>query len=549
MKLRAVLVVVVASLLVYLPRARAEPRGKLAVIESRIGPPRAVADDVSLLIRSEFEAEGMAATPEAVADALGPRMPRPGRSDQPLTVTEALAPLQQGYLEWSRGQFVAAETSLRRGLTTHRENPALLATDTKNLDTLFRGMVALMLTEWQLAKGATDRGRLDAAHDAALEVIRVFRSRPLGRDEYSPDAIEYHRKMAKEANAQSHGQVFVEVDDEHVMIFIDAQMHGVGRAALADSVPGVYHMFLQVPSRSEPGRRYELAVHPNEDATLKVRWAIDSAFFATATWIGFGFTTEAEHARQAAYAAEAAGWSSRGEIVVVERMQTDGQPALHGTRYTANGDQARPGASVVLGADPRAAVRQLARYLSDGTRGEAVVVEAPAAVENARVAAVGHPPETAKRGVVGPVVTGVGAAAMIGGWIYYATATTSVPVASLSYRDPKRASIGVTLAGCAVLGVGTALWLRDHDVGVLPATLLGAGATALLAGGFLALTDEDDTGAKPQYRDTAAGGVALGAVGVTSLAAGWLLARRGAAVTPIVQPKDQAVVVGVAGAW
>ena len=548
MNVRVALVVVLASLVVYLPSAGAEPQGKLAVIESRIGPPRAVADDVSLLIRSEFEAEGMAATPEAVADALGPRMPRPGRTDQPLTVTEALAPLQQGYLEWSRGQFVAAETSLRRGLATHRENPALLATDTKNLDTLFRGMVALMLTEWQLAKGATDRGRLDAARDAAFEVIRVFRSRPLGRDEYSPDAIEYHRKITKEANAQSHGQVFVEVDDEHVMVFIDAQMHGVGRAALADSVPGVYHVFLQVPSRSEPGRRYELAVHPNEDATLKVRWAIDSAFYATATWIGFAFTTEAEHARQAAYAAEAARWSSRGEIVVVERTQTDGQPALRGTRYSANGDEARPG-SVVMGADPRAAVRQLARYLADGTRGDAVVVEASVAVKSARAEAVAHTPETAKRSLVGPVVTGVGAAAMIGGWIYFATATTSVPVASLSYRDPKRAPIGVTLAGCAVLGAGTALWLRDHDVGVLPATLLGAGATALFAGGFLALTDEDDTGEKPQYRDTATGGVVLGVVGVTSLAAGWLLARRGAAITPIVQPKDHTVTLGVAGAW
>lgn len=540
----ATIVLAVASPSFAQPRTNTDP---IVVVESRVGAMPDATDKLASTLYAEFEAEGFVARPASVAVVLGNRAPRPGLADPRPVVIAALRQVEQGYLEWSQGRFSDAEANLLEGFATLRRNPALLATDTKNADLVFRGMVALSLSQRKLGERANDHDKLAKSHDSMLDLRRAFSTRPLPREEYAPDAIDYYRKISKEADAQGHGQLFVNVDNEHVMVFVDGQMHGVGVAELSNVLPGTHHVFLQEPSRSDPGRRFDIDVHAGEDARLKVKWEVDSAFWATDAWIGFSFATEAERAQQLTYAAELASWTGRGLAVVFERIEVEGKPGVAGTLYDVAGRSVSQ-AKVALGDAPAVVLRELARYLSNGTRGVHLVIAPPRAEVPAP-----RDHHTEHSTLAGTLVLGAGALAVIGGGVLFATATSSVPFTSPDYHDPKARSVEIVAGGCAVLGAGFGLWLHQaKSVDVLPAELVGLGAGAVLAGAFLLATDEDDTvDSPPVYRDTATLGVVVGASGLATAGAGWLLWHRDSRTSglPIVSVRREGAFVGWTGGF
>lgn len=211
---------------------------RIVVIEARVGSPRNARDEISATISRAFEEEGYPASPSAIAHTLGPRMPRPGVENRQLSTAQVLKPLSAGFLAWTQGRFEEAEALLVQGLDQYERNIALVVTDNSNQEIVFHAMAALSLSQWAIGDRKHDRAKLDAARDSMLDLYRAFPTRRFSSEEFAPDAIEFHRKIGKEAAALGTGSVSIRVDNPNVMVFVDGQMRGTGRADLAGMVPG-----------------------------------------------------------------------------------------------------------------------------------------------------------------------------------------------------------------------------------------------------------------------------------------------------------------------
>lgn len=493
------------------------PTGEpIIVLNARVGlaAPRE-SDLITPILDEELEARGFAAKPATIERILGGRMPRPGILDPGLTVADIIHPIELGYDEWAQGLFADAEKKLIPAIEKINRNPALLVTDTKNLDATFKGLVALALSQAKL-------GQTKQSAETMTRLISVFRTRPISRAEYGPPAEQLYRAIAKQVQAGGTGQLFVTTGNEQAVVFVDGQIRGVGKAAVADMIPGKHHVFVQVPATA--GLQYEVEVRANEDTDLNVRWDVDTALKVTEPWIGLVFTTEAERDKEAMYAGELARrWGGQGLIAVVGTLQLQGRPALIGTIYRAGGAIFRS-AVTTLDGDRVTNIRSLARYLADGTVSPGVNVIPNDVKEPAPVLAA-----RASRGssttIAAKVVGAVGALAIGTGGLVY---VTGHPDGSVK-EDRRTAAVQVAVGGSVVLGTGVYLWIREaRSTNQLTAAALGAGASALVAGGVLFFTDEDARSDSRYYRDTARTGLAVGAAGLAMTGVGlWLLHREG----------------------
>jgi hypothetical protein len=267
------------------------PTNGIVVFEARVGSPYNARDKISDAIARAFEDEGYAATPAAIAHTLGPRMPRPGVDDRQLTTAQVLQPLSGGFLAWTQGRFEEAEKRLVGGLGQYERNIALVVTDNSNQDIVFRAMAALALSQWAIGDRTRDRAKQAAARESMLNLHRACPTRRFSSEEFAPDAIEYHRQIGKEAAALGTGSISVRVDSPNVMVFVDGQMRGTGRADLAGMVPGEHAVYLQEPGRGGTGRRFGLNVSANQDAIVNVAWEAHAAFWATPEFTGLTYAT------------------------------------------------------------------------------------------------------------------------------------------------------------------------------------------------------------------------------------------------------------------
>jgi len=533
--------------------ADANPNCKVVVIESTVGRPIGYAsqaiDPLTYEIEVQFEAEGFAAMAGSIDGMIGGRLPRPGVMTRTVSASQVLGPLDNGYSEWADAKFSKAEFDLAEGLRLYWKNPALFATDSKNLDQLFRAMGAYAHSEIRL-------GKTTAAYDALVDLKRTFRNRPISTDVWPPDLVREYDKVTKQLGAQSHGQVSVEVDDPHVMIFINGEMRGVGSASLADLVPGIYHVFMQTSSQADLGRRYEIEVHGGDKATLKVKWEIDSAFWSD-TWLGLTFSNETEHANIAAYAAEVASWTSNSKVVVVERFMMHGKQAVIATMYDNNGKQLHSN-TASLAVDRSTALRDLARRMCDGTNDDprtAVAAPTPPAPSSSPTPATPHEDDRTAPSRLGLMVGGAAAAVMAASGIFYAVSPADDQTLP-TYKDHRTPAVITCEGGSAVLGLGVYLWLREaHSADTLTAAVLGTGVAAISTGAMLYIANEDPSPIghqRPTYRDTATPGLIVGAVGLALVGTGaWLLHRESSdsGSAPVVSLDRNGGFVGWAGGF
>lgn len=495
---------------------------RIVVLQSRIGEARPkTGDDLTPILYEQLEAEGFAARPATIERILGGQLPLPGILDVGLTSADIMNPVELGYKDWARGRFAEAEGKLVPAIARIYRNPALLVADTKNLDATFKALVALALSQSRL-------GKVPESTETMMELIRMFGSRPVSRAEYGPPAEQLYQTVARQALAKGRGQLFVTTDDDRAVVFVDGQIRGIGKAAVADLVPGVHRVLVQVASTV--GRQYKVDIKASEALILETTWKVDMSLEVTEPWIGLVFATEAERNQEGPFAgALARRWGGPGMVVVVSTAQLQGRPFLVGTLYRAGGAIVRSAATSLEG-DRAALLRSLARYLADGTVGPGLSVIEHARSDSPPVQALrdsvrGSTPWTSR------LVMAAGGLTFAAGGVVYAVSDAD-DFARPTYDDRRGPAVAVMLGGSAALGAGVYLWLREsRATDQLTAALIGAGAASILAGGAMYLTDEDlhaDPGEwqRSRFRDTAAAGVVVGTAGLALTGVGlWLLQR------------------------
>jgi hypothetical protein len=448
----------------------------ILVLESYVGQRPANAEAVMAPLLDELEQRGFATRPAAVRELAGGGAPRPGVLDRDTTTAaEITQPAESGYEAYTRGRFTEAEAALELAIERIHRNPALLVLDTNNLDATFKILVALALSR-------AKRGDTSGSVAAMIDLIRTFRSQPITRVDYGPDAEQFYRAVARQVQALGRGELLISVSSEQAVIFVDGQIRGLGKAALADLIPGIYRVFVQVPATS--GRQYEVEVTAGHATALRIDWELDSSLWLTDSWVGFLFATEAERARQAGFAGTLARrWAGGTLLAVVGMAQLAGKPAIRGQLYDATGRVVRGAAvllserSEVIGGGDRAG-------FAGGAGGKA-----PRGIEGAD--------ELRLRALARFLSDGVSAAGVH-------VIRDGGPVPGDDMADPRA---GGRLA---------------------PGLLVGAGAAALVTGGVLYAIDQDPGGPNPVYRNTAPAGIAVGAVGLVAVSVGlWLWGARG----------------------
>lgn len=416
----------------------------ILVLESYVGQRPANADAIMAPVLDELEQRGFATRPASVLDVVGGSAPRPGVLDRDITAAEITQFADSGYEAYTRGRFAEAEAVLKLAIERIHRNPALLVLDTNNLEATFKILVALALS--QAKRGDTTGGAA-----TMIELIRTFHSQPITRVDYGPDAEQFYRAVARQVQALGRGELSVSVTSDQAVIFVDGQIRGLGKAALADLIPGVYRVFVQVPGTA--GRQYEVEVTAGRHSVLRVDWELDSSLWLADSWVGFVFATEAERARQAGFAgALARRWGGGALLAVVGMVQVQGKPAITGQLYDASGRAVRGAAVLLEGAD-QARLRSLARFLSDGVAGAGVRV-----IRDGGPALGDGPGDAVAGSRLAPrVLVGAGAAALVAGGVLYAIDQDPGgpnPV----YRNTAPAGIAVGAVGLAAVSVGLWLW-------------------------------------------------------------------------------------------
>jgi hypothetical protein len=321
--LLALLVAVVPSL----AHADADPASPIILIKTRMSP-SSVSDELNTLIDDQFEAEGFAARPFSIEMLLNGRLPHPGILDAGVTAADLMQPLDIGYDQWAHGLFAQAEKTIVPALVNLNRNAALLVTDTKNLDTIFKGYAALALSQEKL-------GETRQSIASMTELIRIFRSRPPSRSEFGPPGEQLYNRVYRPLEAEGTGSLLITTGNSHAVIYVDNQIRGIGKAEVSDVIPGRHHLLVQVPSTA--GLQFVQWVAAHESTTLDIDWDVETALSVTSTWVGYVLANEAERNREAALAgALARRWGTRGMIAVVSTYESQGQLALVGTVYRAS---------------------------------------------------------------------------------------------------------------------------------------------------------------------------------------------------------------------
>jgi hypothetical protein len=105
----------------------------------------------------------------------------------------------------------------------------------------------------------------------------------------------------------------------------------------------------------------------------------------------------------------------------------------------------------------------------------------------------------------------------------------------------------ITIKGGDKIALSVEL-VRESSRAKLPLVGIGAGVALAAVGIALIVTSEEDTGEKPEYRDTRAGGIALTGLGIVAIAAStWWYLRSGA--TPDSSPTVAVVPGGATLGW
>lgn len=529
----------VATIIAMPQAAAAAPTEEpIIVLKTRIDSASGTDRELAALIDDEFEAAGFAARRQTIAQILGGRMPHPGIRDPGLTAAEIIRTVELGYDDWTHGLPDNARAKLEPALDKMSRNPALLVTDTKNLDVMFKGMVALAMS--------TRKSDFPFAQKTMLDLVRMFPNRAVSRLDYGRPAEEFHRVMSQEASRAGASQLVVTAGHDQAVIFIDSQIRGIGKAAVANTLPGSHKIFIQVPSTR--GLQFEVDAKAHQETRLHVEWEAETSLSITDQWIGFVFASDMLRNKEALYAGQlATQWSGRGMVVVLSALEHQREALLMGTLYRAGGKVVRH-AGITLRNDRRASIRDLALFLAHGKPSERLNLVSPD--DSRRI--VRKAPAASKRRwgwVLPSTVMVAGAATMIGGGVMYARTEGG------AYSDNRASSVEVMTGGAVMLGGSVYLWLRESTrASRLSAAAIAAGTSAMIAGAQLYLVDQNPLPEEPiRIRNSAPYGAAFAISGAVLTGVGvWLFARDAkpaATAMPALSPSASRMIVGYTGAF
>lgn len=480
----------------------------ILVIESHVGGrPEQAAHRLDRLLE-ELDQLGYAARPATIMKVVGGRMPRSGILDKGLLAEDILKEVESGYEDVTKALWANAEKKLERAIRRIERNPALFVHDTGYLPTIEKAYIGLTLS--QLREGNRDR-----ATATMNKLIRIARAQPISRFEHGKTAEGFARETYEQVSTIGRGRLTITVDNPRAMIFVDRQLRGIGKAAIADLIPGMYSVLIQEPQRDS--LQFTSDIRANEDSVLDVRWPLDSKLIVTDSWIGIDNATEEQRKDQGVMATSyAQRWMKQDLVTVVGTKRINGKLAVFGTVYRANGKVVREGAVMLDEADDKQ-LRLLARFIFDGTPNVGIAVSGAPAEDSPRA------PTSSRRGLI---LGGLGLAAVAVGTILVKTneADPNGPQQETLLSKP---GLGLQIGGELALAVGGYLWIRDSKAPArraIPFVVTTLGLLALETGAILLATDEDAVDSKgPNFNDTARDGVILGSVGAVAVLVGGVL--------------------------
>jgi tetratricopeptide (TPR) repeat protein len=431
--------------------AQAAPDGKppILVFEAHVGPRTEAAERVLGPLRDALESHGFAARPETILKIAGGNAPRPGIMDPGITASAIAQRVDDGYIDYTQNNFEAAIKTLNEAIRLIHRNPGVLALDTGNSRLVIKAYVSLANSHARLGHAAESVA-------AMTELIRTYPSLAVTSASFGPEAERLYRGVWKHVRSTGRGQLAITAGHPQALIFVDAQIRGIGTASLGDLIPGRYRVFIHVPGTA--GRQYEIDVRPNEDSKLDISWNVDSSLLISDPWIGFQFLNEAQRGRESLLAGALARRWDAGEIVaVIGLMKLQDKPAVIGTLYRTDGKVIR---SALLSLDEVDTARliALAQFLADGTPAGDLEILAGAAAPAASVHARGAKRAPGARRARW-VIYGGAAAVAVGAGLFLidedGVTKPNVPVPA-QYWDTAPGGLALGAVGAASVGLG--LW-------------------------------------------------------------------------------------------
>jgi hypothetical protein len=442
----------------------------ILVFESHVGDRPAEFGRFMTTLADELEARGFAARSATILRVAGAGMPRPGILDKDRAAGRVVQDVDAAHVQLTSGEYDDAVKTAAAAIESMRRNPALFATDTSNTDVMFKAQATLAL-------GLKKRG--DAARSVAAmsELIRMFPSRPLPRNIYGPSDETFYREVLKQVQAQGRGRLSIAGGDSRAVIFVDGQIRGIGTTNLADLIPGVYHVFVQVPQTI--GRHYEIVVAANDDSYLNVQHEIDAALWVTDAWIGFRFASEADRQKEARFIREVARrWSRGSKVAMIGTMTLHGQPAVIGTVYGSTGT-ALLSAVIALPEVNDAKLRDLARFLAEGTPAAGLRI-----VKGSHAGVAAAVPSTRPSRLVPASLLASGIAALTTGIVLIAIDQDRGAAQPLIIRDTAPLGVAIVSGGTLLTVAAVIVWARRGARVVPTIAALPVGGTVGFAGRF-----------------------------------------------------------------
>lgn len=437
----------------------------IVVLEAYGGRRPANVDRFMGPLRDALERHGFAARPETIMKLFGGRIPRAGILDKGVTTSEILELINKGYEDFSHAKFDDAVNKLKDAVGKIDRNSALLVLDTGNQEAVYKAYVGLALS-------LSRTGHLDQATAMMAELVRMSRTQLLSRTEHGPTAEQFARKVYNQVSGKRRGRLHIDTGNPRAMIFVDRQIRGMGKAALDDLIPGVYHVLVQEPQTA--GLAYEVEVPESGEVELDPSWEVDTSLIVTSRWIGFEFANDTERRNEAAYGGSLARrWSEREMFAVVGTMKIQGRPALIGTLYLTTGRVLRSAVIVLEDAlhdADDATLDALARFLADGTPAAGIDI----VVGNSEGAPASPGRRRSTR--IAKLLVSAGAAAVIAGGVLYALDEDVPPLGQdqpPTIFDSAGPGIALTVAGGVAIGAGVWLWMRSGRRAMVPFAILG----------------------------------------------------------------------------
>jgi hypothetical protein len=389
------------------------------------------------------------ALPKDIRVRLGARVPRPGRADPGLQVSDLVMRYEDGLTHFRKNQWKEAAAKLNVAIASARDNAALLADESSHRETWMRGLIALAMSRRRLHDDAgADEAMEDLARTYPNQLIMI---QALNGSE----AARYYAAAQVRLEARGRGRLIVEVREQAARVYLDNDDRPQNGVLEAEVLPGPHRVLVRLPGTD--GQLYDAVVEPGQATTLMIDLQFGESFNITDRYAGLVFSSQSDrdlHARD--YAAQLAAAIDAGpEMILVERTTLQGQPAFKSVIYMADsGAWVRGRATALSSRDDDDRMRALARETFH------------AYIEDARIVELSDPSlrsySSTRRGWM-KWSAGAGAAVMLttGGAALYLHQTCGLDGDPCRSGSPTLAYAGLA-AGTALGVVATYLFFSDR---------------------------------------------------------------------------------------